>query len=273
MPINLDVVIDTPEYSVDMKSGLESLQGISDATRCILETLLTERTPQRQNHKGAIRANLKQSFKGSYGHVFSLDIYDDELQRKFNRIGRIAFSEIVSYFISESVYEEPPQISQKAQSLIDNLGDTSEELVAQLRLSPLRKAHEVSRKFDYDVKLRLRKSAHEKTILAKFDRTTASKLKAKESEAKTDLVVGITRLNINTGNGRFIIKGEDETVAFGFGILYKEVTIEAKKLFSENLDFNNGIQKDNWKFLNVSASPIKTLDGKVVKYIIKGFYE
>ena len=85
MSINFDVVIDTPENSVDMKSGLDTLQGVSDATCCIAEVILTEKTPKRQTHKRKIRTTLKQSFKGSYGHIFSLDIFDTKIKDKFNQ--------------------------------------------------------------------------------------------------------------------------------------------------------------------------------------------
>ena len=70
MSINLDVLIDTPEHSVDMKTGLETLLGVSDATRSISETVLIGHVPKKQNAKSNVRTNLKQSFKGSYGHEF-----------------------------------------------------------------------------------------------------------------------------------------------------------------------------------------------------------
>lgn len=45
MSVNFELIIDTPSFEVDMKSGLTTLQGISDATRTIAETLLTEKCP------------------------------------------------------------------------------------------------------------------------------------------------------------------------------------------------------------------------------------
>lgn len=40
MCINFDVVIESPENSVDMKAGLDTLQGASEATRYVAETFL-----------------------------------------------------------------------------------------------------------------------------------------------------------------------------------------------------------------------------------------
>lgn len=94
MSINFDVVINTTEDSVDMKSGLDTLQGVSDATRYIAETILGERVPERQTHKARVRTTLKQTFSGSYGQKFSIDIFDDKLQNRFNKIGKAVFSEL-----------------------------------------------------------------------------------------------------------------------------------------------------------------------------------
>ena len=51
--------------------------------------------------------------------------------------------------------------------------------------------------------------------------------------------------------------------AFGFGIEYKIVTLKAKKVFSENLNYNNGLKRSDWKFLKISVVPIKLKDGKI----------
>lgn len=272
MSIDLDVVIDTPEYSVDMKSALDSLKGVSDATRCIAEAVLTEKTPQRQTHKGKVRTTLKQSFKGSYGQIFSLDVYDEDLQKKFKLIGEAVFAELISYFISESLYKEHGLLSEKAQNIVNRLGETCEDLVKQLRVSALQNIHKVSTRFNRDLQLRYRKNRNDQIILARFDRATARVLNAVEQNVKIDITISVTRLNINTGNGRLLVKGEEDTVAFGFGIEYKAVSLKAKKMFSENLDYNNGIDREKWKFLRVSVVPVLLRDGSVVKYIIKGFY-
>lgn len=273
MTINLDLVIDTEEDSVDMKAGLVSMQGVSDAVRCIAESVLTEKVPERQTSRSKVRTSLKQSFKGSYGHIFSIDLLDPELEKKLNRIGRPAFIELISYFISESLYRDSNQLSASAQNVLNNLGKKAEKIVQQLRVSSLENIHEISIKFNHDIRIRHRISRDEQTVIAKFDRNSAKVLQAKPSDEKFDLSAVITRLNIHTGNGRLQIEGKDETVAFGFGIEYKEVSVKAKKIFSENLDHNNGLDKEKWKYLRISVSPIKLKDARVVKYIVKGFYE
>ncbi|TRX01165.1 hypothetical protein [Candidatus Methylobacter oryzae] len=272
MSIDFDVVIDSPEHSIDMKSGLETLQGVSETTRYIAETVLTGNIVKKQFHTSKIRTILKQSFKGSYGHIYSLDIYDEKLEKKFRKIGQAIFSEIMTYFINESLYLETRELSEKAQNIIDTLGEKAEGLIKQLRVSSLENVHEISTKFGHDVKLRYRKSRVSQTTLAIFNKSTLQALQAEESSDIFDVRVSITRLNINTGNGRLLLKDTTETVAFGFGIEYKAVTLEAKKKFSENLNHNNGLNSEDWIYLKIEVKPIKLKDGKIVKYIVKGFY-
>lgn len=64
MPINLDVVIDTEDYEVDMKAGLETLQGVSEATLSIAETLVTGKVALRHRGDRSVRTVLKRTFKG-----------------------------------------------------------------------------------------------------------------------------------------------------------------------------------------------------------------
>jgi ElaB/YqjD/DUF883 family membrane-anchored ribosome-binding protein len=268
--LNFDVVVDTPSQAVDMKAGLETLQGVSDATRFIAETVLTEHVPMRLSHKSSVRTTLKQTFNGSYGQIYSLDIADS-LNKKINAIGKTVLTELISYFLNEALYTEPQHLSDKAQKIFDNLGDSSEQLVEQLRKSALENIHEISTKFNHEVKVRVRQSRDNQTVLAKFNNETAQVLLAEELDEEADLTVSITRLNINTGNGRLLIDGETDTVAFGFAHEYKDIRLSAKKKFSENLDHNNGLQPQNWLHLKITATPIKLKSGKVVKYIVRRF--
>ncbi|MBO8134710.1 hypothetical protein [Dickeya fangzhongdai] len=275
MSINFDVVINSPDLSIDMKSGLDTLQGVSDSSRFIAEAILgevRENVPKKILHTSKVRTNLKKNFKGSYGQIFSIDIYDEELKKRLNKIGKSVFAEIMSYFINESLYLESEDLSDKAQKIVDGLGEKPDELVKQLRVSSLENAHEIAIKFDHEIKIRYRKSNSEQIELAQLNKKTALTFKAQESKTKEDIVASITRLNINTGNGRLLVKGSSETIAFGFLVKYKEVKLEAKKVFSKNLDTNNGLSSESWSFLRLQVQPVKLQDGKIIKYMITGIY-
>ncbi|GKS08433.1 hypothetical protein PSTH1771_25475 [Pseudomonas syringae pv. theae] len=273
MPVNLDIVIDTAEYEVDMKSGLDTMQGISDATRMIGETLLLGKVPERITAKSSVRTTLKKTFKGSYGLSFRLDVLDEEPRKELRRIGNSVFTELMGYFMKEALYIETHDPSDKAQKVLDKLGDSAEDLIKQLRLSVMKNVHEVSIKFDYDVSIKYRKSFEERIPLARFTKDTVHAVQATKTDERLNLMASIRRFNTNTGNGRLQLEGEEETVAFGFRVNYRNVDFAMKKRFSENLDKNNGIEVERWDYLELVANPIRLLDGRVVKYLVVGFID
>ncbi|WP_249210440.1 hypothetical protein [Burkholderia cenocepacia] len=252
-----------------MKPGLDTLQGASDTTRCIVETVLTGKVPQRQTQKSSVRTTLKQSFSGSYGQRFSIEIHDEGALDRFEQIGMGVLLELISYFLNDSVYREPRKLSPGAQDVIDNLGEAVNKLAQQLRKSPLRNIHEVPVKLGYSVKIRFRKNKIEQTELAEFNQASAQSILAKLSLKSVVLQASITRLNINTGNGRLVPVDGYETIAFGFDRIYARVDPEMKVAVSENLNYNNGREPEKWKYIDVVARPLELPDGRVVKYIIK----
>lgn len=269
MNIKLDLIIDSDDDPVDMKATLESMDGISDTVCCVTESVLSEKTPKKQTTSRDVRSVLKKSFKGSYGHTFDLEINNQELMDRLNKIGKGVLVELISYFISESLYLNSKDLSFKAQSVLDHLGEQSEEVVEQLRVSSLKRSHAMTRKFGYGVMINHRVRGKENLIVAKFDEKTLRYLQPVQVNDISNIVVSITRLNIYTGNGRLQIKGANETVAFGFGTMYSEVSLAAKKGFSENLNNNNGAANDDWVYLRIEATSLRMRGGKVVKYIIK----
>lgn len=267
MSYDLDVVIDTPTNSVDMKTGLSTLQGASDAVVTIAEAILKNKIPKRITKESDVRTSLKHAFKGSYGQAFSINISDPQLVERFNDIGKITFSEIMSYFIKHSLYLDTGELSDQAAEILENLGDTADELENQLRVSALRNLHKASTAFGHEVQLRFRKTKHDRIVLAKFDQETIEALETRLTKGVV-IEARITRLNIYTGNGRLVVNGENETVAFGFSAGYRYQTNAIKKKLSKNLDYNNGIDDDDCRYLTISAQPLKQRNGKIVKYLI-----
>ncbi len=272
MEINFDVVMNTPGDTVDMKAGLDSLQGISDATRKIAETVLTKKKVERLSHKSSVRTKLKRSFKGSYGQIFSLEISggDGDLERRARRLKVRVLVELLNYFMAEAIYVESDPLSVDAESRIASMGDVAEDLIVDLRRGCMESIHEVPRKFGYSLSMNFRKNSNDRMEIASFSENSSAMLTAELSIEQEDLKVAITRLNINTGNGRFQVLGRVGTVAFGFHGGYSVVAMESKKVISENLNDNNGLDEADRKYLNVSASAIKLHDGSVVKYIVRG---
>lgn len=270
MELNLDLVIATPDHTVDMKSGLTTMQGISDAVRIITETVTTNKVPNKNTSRSSIRTRLKENFDGSYGQVFSVQAFDDGARKQLNIIGKDTLAEIISYYLAEAFYQEFDKPSPLAQAIIDTLGNKSISLIRTLRKQTIvDNIHNIANNFGYDVKVRYRKSKNKITELQTFNEDTYAKMAAVESNNVVDLIVSITRFNTYTGNGRLQIKGKKDTIAFGFNG-YTTVNLATKKLFSRNLDDNNGVFEDDEKsYLKLKVSFLQKKDGDIVKYLVR----
>lgn len=273
MLINFDVVIESDDYSVDMSSGAETLRGASEVTKQIAESLLTESVPKKLNPTSSVRTKLKKTFRGSYGQTFCLEFDDPELNKKFRSIGKATFTELMSYFINEALYKDSPKLSEKAEKILSKLIDVEENLISQLRKSSLKHLHSVSSHFDKSVKLNYCKNSVEKTTVANISRESSYTLQSKTDKRTITIEASITRFNVNTGNGRLLIKGDNETVAFGFPSKYKDVKQASKKKFTANLDQINGIPNEEWKTLTLSAHTLILNDKTIIKYLIEGVFD
>lgn len=270
MELELDLVIDTPDFAVDMKSGLTTMQGVSDAVRLITETVATDEVPTRNTSRSSVRTRLKKNFRSSYGQVFSVAAYDEEAIKRLSSVGKDSLAEIIEYYLAEAFYQDYTNLSPNVRLIINNLGDKSTTLIKALRKRTLiDNIHNVSNNFGYDVKVRYRKNESEIQELQTFTEETYEKMSAKESNKVLELEVLITRFNTFTGNGRLQIKGKRETVAFGI-YAYKVMDLTTRKLFSKNLDDNNGItEKEDMKYLKIKVTSLQKKDGDVVKYLVR----
>ena len=265
--IKFDVVINNDDFEIDMKSGLETLQGISDMVRLIGEAILTDSISERKTHKNSIRTNLERNFKGSYGQIFNLSTYDDNLDKKLRTIGKDNFIDLLNFFIKESIYEDYKLISS-ASKIYQNLDESLvTELMEKIR-SPLITAHNICKTFNFDITLRYRKYKSEPQMIQVFNKVTESKIVAISDDKITTITAAITRINIHTGNGRIQLKNSNETIAFGFAGNFKSISKSIKSQISSNLNNNMTIEDtDNWKYLELKVKSIKLGNGDIIKYI------
>lgn len=271
MNVKFDFLIDSEEFSIDMKTGLESLQGVSDTFRLIGEALLTDDVADRKTHRNDVRTNLEKNFKGSYGQIFSLEPHDKDAVLALQKMGKDIFAELVNYILSEALYEESKPLSGKAQNVLENLSQkTVQQLMKKLR-NPLRNLHKIHRAFGYSLQIRYRKYATDPVLIQMFNANTYEALNAQESRDTVEIKAAITRINIKNGNGRIKIYTESNTLAFGFGKAFESLPKEIKKIFSTNLNNNMGINQDNWEYLNLKVHPVKLGDGSIIKYVFKEF--
>ncbi|XIU40450.1 hypothetical protein AB2H91_17585 [Escherichia coli] len=98
---------------------------------------------KRRTHVNPARAVLKQSFKSSYGQNFDLIVNEPELAAELKKMTRSVFSEVMGYFISESLYLETKELSPKAAGIIEELEEIEDELIDRIR-QPLVRMHRIN---------------------------------------------------------------------------------------------------------------------------------
>ncbi|CAK2108059.1 conserved hypothetical protein [Vibrio crassostreae] len=270
--MKLDLIIQTEEHAVDMKTGLETISGASEAVRSVVEAVITDKVSQRNTSANKVRNKMMESFEGSYGLVFEVGTEDPELKAKLSRIGNETMSQVIGYFISEALYLECPPLSVAASQLIREVSaETQGILIDKLRRSPLQNAVSVPSSYGHNVVLKTHTGEFERRDIITLSQSSKTNLSPKTNKEVIHFRACITRLNINTGNGRLLIEGESETVAFGFPSAYREVRVAARKRFSENLDKNNGVSSDKWEYIDIVATSLRLKSGHIIKYLISGF--
>ncbi|WP_448120735.1 hypothetical protein [Xanthomonas arboricola] len=268
MELDFEIIINTPEESVDMKSALDTFQGISDATRKVSQSFLDNEVVRRINFKSDSRTKLKQTFKGSFGQNFSLEVAGNLSQSKINDLGVKNFVGILNFFIMEARYGGSRELSTKSKNFLESVKFSENDLIDEIRSSCMKRIHKISKKFGHDVRFQYKSRDKEEILIAKFDQNSANLLDPVFDKRKYTIKAGVTRLNINTGNGRIQEIGERKTTAFGFYSEYSSVDLKLKKLFSENLDENNGVKPDSWEYMDLTVQRLRLKDGKTVKYMI-----
>lgn len=267
MQIDLDLVIDTPKdvHEVDMKTGLHTMQGISDTVRTITETVLLGDIPEKKTINNPVRTSMKNTFEGSYGLKFSLDMHG-KAKEQSQLIGKSVIVELIEFYLDEALDRTPKNLSTKADDINKKLGEKSLELISVLRRTMLKDSHKALQNFGYITKLRYGKKRMRE--LQTFDYTSYDSLVAKQNNKIQTLNVTITRFNRFTGNGRLQVEGVKETHAFGF-FGYATVANFLRKKIANNLYENTGISEDqNMSYLTIECYSFERRDGKVIKYMI-----
>ena len=156
MNINLEAVIKSGDNDVDMDDALQTLSGTASVSCLIAEAILRGRVKERRTHADAVRANIKQSFKSSYGQRFELVFTDKALVARLNKIGKSVFTEAMGYYIREALYLDQIPLSKKAEELIESLSEIEYELTERL-MNPLKEMHKVILESNFNVELNYRK--------------------------------------------------------------------------------------------------------------------
>lgn len=272
--LQLDILVNTPDHEIDMQYGLDSLKGTSDVVSLIAEAILEDNIGGRRTHKSnGVRTKLKQSFTGSFGQRFSLDISNQNSRNKLNRMGDDIFLEVLTYFVREALYLDSGNLSPQATKVLDEMGDVSQSLFKRLN-KPLIEMHQVSKYYNQNISLRHRKRGADPKQLFNLTNDTCKNITETEIDTeKTVIEVVIVRYHSKTGNGRLHIKDRQEFYSFGFGTEILTVQKTLRKKISANLHINNTENVIEGEYIKLLVKAIRLPTGNIVKYLVIGIEE
>lgn len=266
MSVNYDVVIKSGNDAVEMNAALETLSGARDVACLLAEAILRKKVVYKLTASSPATAVLHQSFKSSYGQNFELIINDKKLNARLAEITNPVFAEIMSFYISEALYIQNPPMSKRALEYIEELEHIEDDLVGRIR-NPLKQMHKVNYRNHYNIEFNYKKDQNKRKIVT-LDTNTGNNLVYTETKRENiELIAVITRFNSRTGNGRLVIEGENDTIAFGFYMPFGTVPEAQKKIMSLNLHRNTG-KKDDFIYLKMIVSRVVIKSGATVKYLV-----
>ncbi|MDM3390903.1 hypothetical protein OGV29_19205 [Citrobacter sp. Cb013] len=266
MSVNYDVVIKSGNDAVEMNAALETLSGARDVACLLAEAILRKKVVYKITASSPATAVLHQSFKSSYGQNFELVINDKKLNARLTEMTNSVFVEVMSFYISEALYIQNPPLSSKAVEYIKELEDIEDDIVGRIR-NPLKQMHKINYRNRYDIEFNY-KGAERKRKIVTLNTNTGDNLVYTETKRESiEIIAVVTRFNSRTGNGRIVLQGENDTVAFGFYMPFGAVPGNQKKLMSHNLYTNTG-RREDYVFLRMIVSRVVIKNGDTVKYLV-----
>ena len=153
--IQMSLVISTPGHELDMMHGSTTFIGASTLITRLADAALDEGIVEKRQTSNPIRADLQRNFESSFGQNFVIRVKGEELVRKLNDIGKKTFCEVIQFYVQESLYQEPPELSRRASQIVDRLSGIHEDLLAHIR-NPMKDLHKVTEAYGYDITLQHR---------------------------------------------------------------------------------------------------------------------
>ena len=151
--VDFELKIDSGKTLVDMEYGLETMSGFSGAIAITADCILSNEVPSQMNYSANVRAKLMSACLGSYIQDFKLVVSDPVKSAKLAQIGNSVLSELITYFICETMYVEPPALTKKAERLLSKLEKIESKIIDRIH-ERVKDMHKVSRSSKYPVILK-----------------------------------------------------------------------------------------------------------------------
>lgn len=266
----LRVKICSGDSAVDMKPGIESIDGSSDVSRILAEYILRNRVPGRLNEKSPVLTELEKGLRGSYMQDFKLIIKDPELKQRALELGNEVFFELFKSLLHEALHLDTAELSTEANRQAQTLdGELRPKLIRRLRGS-LKRMHKTQSAYNFNVDFQRRKPDTTDSLILLDQRSLDNLTSTTVTERVEEGIATVNRFNSFTGNGRLLLIGEQDTVSFGLSSEPSLMTLAKRRIVSENLHENNGVQAENRSFLSIRFKRLVLPTGDTVKLLIQG---
>lgn len=265
--VDFELKIDSGKTLVDMEYGLETMSGFSGAIAITADCILSNEVPSQMNYSANVRAKLMSACLGSYIQDFKLVVSDPVKSAKLAQIGNSVLSELITYFICETMYVEPPALTKKAERLLSELEKIESKIIDRIH-ERVKDMHKVSRSSKYPVILKRKTQLRTFKLLEINEATSSNLFNLTTDQQPEEINAIITRFNLFTGNGRLLADGFATTIPFSFSGSYSKVKSSIKRMMSENLHNNNAIEDEDIVRLRITAKARRNTSGDVVKYLI-----
>ncbi|EGT5208985.1 hypothetical protein ACOZZ4_004132 [Cronobacter dublinensis] len=265
--VDFELKIDSGKTLVDMEYGLETMSGFSGAIAITADCILSNEVPSQMNYSANVRAKLMSACLGSYIQDFKLVVSDPVKSAKLAQIGNSVLSELITYFICETMYVEPPALTKKAERLLSKLEKIESKIIDRIH-ERVKDMHKVSRSSKYPVILKRKTQLRTFKLLEINEATSSNLFNLTTDQQPEEINAIITRFNLFTGNGRLLADGFATTIPFSFSGPYSKVKSSIKRMMSENLHNNNAIEDEDIVRLRITAKARRNTSGDVVKYLI-----
>lgn len=265
--VDFELKIDSGKTLVDMEYGLETMAGFSGAIAITADSILSNEVSPKMSNSDNVRAKLMSACLGSYIQDFKLVINDPVKADRLEKIGKSVLAELITYFICETMYIEPPALTKKAERALSKLEKIESKIIDRIH-ERVKDMHKISRSNHFPVILK-RKSELRSYKLIEINELTSRNLFNLTTDAQPENVVAIvTRFNAFTGNGRMLVDGYSTTIPFSFTGAYSKVKASIKRMMSENLHDNNSVAEENITRLVITANAKRNVSGDIVKFMI-----
>jgi hypothetical protein len=193
---------------LDMYYGSRSLQGVAETIVIATHGIVNEKYISKTNAAKGFKSTFKSSFEGSFKQRFKITFTNPRTISKIVDMTPKSYIELLKHSIHEAI-GTPTELTRRGSKRTFDKMYFSEDITHRLFPS-LKEVHAPIKQQGYKATLYVAQ-----TPIATFNKRSLDYLEEEiVSDAREQLVVGISRFNARTGTGRLITDIDEDSYSF-----------------------------------------------------------